>query len=999
MSRIWQDGFEFNSTTANPATYDTVTNGVVGTTHARSGTYAAQVTSLVTGTPRGWNKKFQTASASVTFFRAYIFIVTLPNVNNVVMAITGSSSLGSSLRCYVSLTTTGTLKLFNPSAAQIGSDSSAINDSNWHMIELKCDTTGGTNLKTIEARLDGTIFATSSVQNQGTQSDIFVGANGLSEAGTSGEWWFDDLAVNDNSGTSQTGYPGSGKILQLYPNAQGDANGFLVQVGGTLGSANNFTRVNEIPPDDATSYNASAVLNAQDLFNVQNSGIGTSDTVNTVLVGARIANITGASATTAVELQIEKTSGGTVQSSTSVVPNTTSWNTNGTSTPRNYPLVTYADPDGAAWIKTTLDSMQIGYQITATLTDAIGVTNLWASVDYTPSSGSIITKTQSSVARIANVVTKTQASVARVAVNLTKTQTSTARIAQVYTKTQSSVSRISNAITRTQTSIARVANNTSKTQSATAHIVPASLLSVTHTSIARIAVVVTKTQNSVARIANVVNKTQSSTARIAQLYSKTQTSIARVANITTKTQTSTARIQRVLNRTQTSVSRVANNITKQQTAIARVANNSTKTQSSVAHIANVITKTQTAVARIASTVTKTQTATAHIIQTEIIDSYFETPSDSHYQIVAPSGGSHAAGETFTGNGDVAIQSQFVLSATAARTGTMVSAIYAVTGTAPNLVPTGAALATSSTVSATLLTTSDQLITFSFPTPMTTVNGTHYAVVVDVTSVAGGAVKVGQNTSAPAAAGNRVDYDDLFGAGWESLSTADIYFYVIGISPFTKKFQTAIARIANNITKTQPSTARIANSFTKTQTSIARIANKFTKTQSSVARIAGTNTKTQTSTARITVNLTKTQTSTARISKALTRTQTSVSRIANKLTKTQSATARIDVISTKTQSATARIAKNLTKTQPAKARIAQTITRTQTAVARIAYTFTKTQSATARIFVSPTYVPLTDAVSGQPTSLTSNSETNIAEVSTGVTIVTVEGSSNIAQIDR
>lgn len=303
------------------------------------------------------------------------------------MAFTGSSTLASSMRGCIALTSTGTLILTN-NGTGIGSASSTVNDGNWHMLEIKMDTTPATGSRVIEARLDGSVFATSATQTVGTCSDIFLGGNGLAEAQTQGEWWFDDVALNDNTGGSQNSYPGSGKILQLYPSAAGDVNTFATQTGGTAGSSNNYTRVNEVPPDDATSFNGSNTLNQQDLFNVTNSGIGASDTVNVVMVGGRFRNNT-ADTTTAIEFQIEKTSGGTLSSSSAIIPDTTSWNTNGTSAPRNYPLVTYQDPDGAAWTQTTLDSMQIGYIISAGSTNRIDVTNVWASVDYTPASGGV----------------------------------------------------------------------------------------------------------------------------------------------------------------------------------------------------------------------------------------------------------------------------------------------------------------------------------------------------------------------------------------------------------------------------------------------------------------------------------------------------------------------------------------------------------------------------------------------------------------------------------
>lgn len=384
MARIYQDGFEFNTTTANNNTYDTWAGSTIGTTNARTGTYGMRVSSLSSGTAQGALKKWLASAANGPFFfRAFIKIVTPPSAANTIMYFSANSTIGSSPRCSIALKNDGTLILQNATPTQIGSASSAINDGAWHMLELKTDTTAASGSRTIEGRLDGSVFATSAVQAQASSFSICVGGNLASEAQTTGEWWFDDIAINDNTGSFQNSYPGAGNISQSYPNAAGDANGFLVQVGGTTGSANNFTRVNEIPPNDATSYNASAVLNAEDLFLIDVSGVPTTATINAILVGARFANITGADATTGFKLEMIKTSAGTKAQSANIIPDTTSWNTNGANSPRNYNLVLYQDPDNVNWNPATW-LPQIGYTIDAVALRAVGITNLWASIDWTP---------------------------------------------------------------------------------------------------------------------------------------------------------------------------------------------------------------------------------------------------------------------------------------------------------------------------------------------------------------------------------------------------------------------------------------------------------------------------------------------------------------------------------------------------------------------------------------------------------------------------------------
>lgn len=386
MARIFQDGFENNDTTTNRNTWDTWSLATISTTHVRTGTYAMRISSLASATPQGAVKKWLgTAANGPYYMRAYLYVVTPPSANNTIMGFTASSTLGGSVRCSIILASDGTLKLFsgNSIGSQIGSASAAVTDSAWHMLELQTDTTAASGSRVIEARLDGSVFATSSAESQSSSLAFTVGGNLGAESQTTGEWWFDDVALNDTTDTSQTSYPGSGKIITLRPNAAGDANGFTTQTGGTAGSTNNYTRVNEFPPDDATSFNGAHNLNTEDLFNMDDSGIGASDTVNVVQVNGRFRNNV-ADLTTGIKFETEKTSGGTKSQSAGITPDTTSWNTNGTAIPRLPVLTLYTDPDGAAWTQTTLDSMQAGYRIASGSTNDIDVTALWVTVDYTP---------------------------------------------------------------------------------------------------------------------------------------------------------------------------------------------------------------------------------------------------------------------------------------------------------------------------------------------------------------------------------------------------------------------------------------------------------------------------------------------------------------------------------------------------------------------------------------------------------------------------------------
>lgn len=132
-----------------------------------------------------------------------------------------------------------------------------------------------------------------------------------------------------------------------------------------------------------SSYNASNTLNQEDLFTCGASGIDASDIVNVVSVGARYANITAADATTAIKLEIMKTSGGTKQQSAAFTRNNTNFQTNTNAQASVYKLITYQDPDGGNWHKATLDSLQIGYILSMANTDPIGISTVWTLVEYT----------------------------------------------------------------------------------------------------------------------------------------------------------------------------------------------------------------------------------------------------------------------------------------------------------------------------------------------------------------------------------------------------------------------------------------------------------------------------------------------------------------------------------------------------------------------------------------------------------------------------------------
>lgn len=312
------------------------------------------------------------ATAASTTVRAYVYInSTFSNYTEIfTLANEGPGAVYA-----MTLNASNQLCVTDATPTQVGS-CTAISTGTWHYVELSVN-----GASTVIGRLDGVQFTSSVAATGGAISRVYFGCAFV--AACKSDMYFDDEAINDSTGSSQTSWPGAGTDIRLSPNAAGDANTFATQTGGTAGSANNFSRVLEVTPDGATTFNGSATLNQQDLYNVTDSGIGASDTVTLVEYHDWFrASVASAEAT--FTPQIEKAAAGTIAAGTAIVPNSITFKSNANANPNLPPLTLYNDPDGSAWTKTTLDSMQIGGKITTGSTNRFDLSTVWVYVETNP---------------------------------------------------------------------------------------------------------------------------------------------------------------------------------------------------------------------------------------------------------------------------------------------------------------------------------------------------------------------------------------------------------------------------------------------------------------------------------------------------------------------------------------------------------------------------------------------------------------------------------------
>lgn len=381
MARLYQTGFELNSATSAVEWTTSVNTPVISTTTVRSGTYSFRANP--TATTKYIQHTFQADTINTTYHRFYMNAATFPGAT---IAIWQYKDSGAGVGFSLKLTSGGVIQMVNDiSSATVLASSSALSTGTWYRIEVKIVDHATTSAE-MELKIDGTV-----VSNQTGLSGVAGGGGfrlGAVTGTSSPDLYFDDVAVNDSSGSYQNSYPGSGKIIHLRPNAAGDSSSWT----GYVGTGSNWERVDEVTPDDATSGVRSRTTNEVEEYNVDASGIGSGDTVNVVAVGHRVNRSTGTTNST-YNVRVKKTASGTVSESSTLTAITTTWRTNDPSSNSASPfaLVTYLDPDSAAWTQSTLDSMQIGLKTVSGSGDRYTqVSTMWASVDYTPSTGPTI---------------------------------------------------------------------------------------------------------------------------------------------------------------------------------------------------------------------------------------------------------------------------------------------------------------------------------------------------------------------------------------------------------------------------------------------------------------------------------------------------------------------------------------------------------------------------------------------------------------------------------
>lgn len=378
MARLWSSGFELNSIGNGVEWQQSGGSPVISSTVFRSGSYSTQITGMTSGASMGYRYGFISAPANGPYYtRTYFRVDTYPSAENRIITLR-DTNVGAD-RVWITIDSVGDLRLYDEDGQISGTTS--LSTGTWYRIENEVDRTGAGGAHVIKARVDGTEFAAATNRNLSTGVDTYrVGGNLNTEAQTTGDWYFDDIAVNDSVGGSENTYPGQGELIHLRPDSAGDNEDWASGTGST------FAEVDEVTPDNATTHIASSTSGHISDFNcaATPAALSSDDVINCVQVGWRFRTNSTVGTNPIVVLRVKKESGGTVTESANTTFSSTTWVTNSIASPRNHLITLYNDPDGNPWTKSTLDSLQVGVRLTNASTGLAQVSTLWVLVDHKP---------------------------------------------------------------------------------------------------------------------------------------------------------------------------------------------------------------------------------------------------------------------------------------------------------------------------------------------------------------------------------------------------------------------------------------------------------------------------------------------------------------------------------------------------------------------------------------------------------------------------------------
>lgn len=235
------------------------------------------------------------------------------------------------------LNSSGNIVAYDTTPTIITTGATVLASGTWYRIEVKCGT--GTSAAW-EIKVDGTveISGTNNLNAANMSSNNFGKQNNRNSQTV--DFYYDDVNISDS------GYPGSGQIEVMQPDANGNYQNWSIGAG----SGSHYQQVDELPSDGDTTYLVSAInINAETEALESGASAGITGTVN-VVQSFVVVKRDNAAGNGSVKL---RTRSGSTDSDASTYASTSS-----------YVLLSKifeTDPaTSAAWVLSALDSVEVG---------------------------------------------------------------------------------------------------------------------------------------------------------------------------------------------------------------------------------------------------------------------------------------------------------------------------------------------------------------------------------------------------------------------------------------------------------------------------------------------------------------------------------------------------------------------------------------------------------------------------------------------------------------
>ncbi len=369
-----------------------------------SGDGAYRLTGLVSGAPKLVLHRITVGGAAAItdgvglWMRGYIRVDTLPSGANTVFGFTNNDTSLNASNARVQLNADGTFGVIVNNGGQLlalGTTSYVISTGVWYRLELyqkRHATTPNAALDEVTFRLsDDSDVLLESISNLSTSivgaaRCIAFGGNGENAAQTQGDWYFDDVCVNDSTGSDQNSWPGPEWCLRLDVDAAGEFAQTLTLTGGATAQA---TQMEAPSPDDATSYYSMATnttnwtgTGSRSMLSLENLPV-TPPVIKVVHVGMRFSNNSASGSN--FELGTQIANGGTKDTFLhgNFASQVGTWISIMAGAERNYRHTRYVAPNAAAWTEALVNSLQVGTRVTDG-SPAVLISKLWALVCITP---------------------------------------------------------------------------------------------------------------------------------------------------------------------------------------------------------------------------------------------------------------------------------------------------------------------------------------------------------------------------------------------------------------------------------------------------------------------------------------------------------------------------------------------------------------------------------------------------------------------------------------